>query len=121
MAPPRGGVWQATPDVPSAVVNLLGVLGRGGFEGVQVDPAGNLWLVEDIGGSTVAGAKVANSFIYRFVPKNRWDLTQGGKLQALQVMKLNGSGPIVFDGSQCAAPRISRICTRTATCSTRAG
>jgi len=94
-----GGVWQATADVPSVVVNLLGVIGRGGFEGVQVDPAGNLWLVEDIGCSTIAGAKVANSFIYRFVPKNRWDLTQGGKLQALQVAKHDGSGPIVFDGT----------------------
>ncbi len=92
-----GGVWQATPDVPSTVVNLLGVIGRGGFEGVQVDPAGNLWLVEDIGGSSVAGAKVSNSFIYRFLPKNRWDLTQGGKLQALQVTELSGSGPIVFN------------------------
>jgi len=26
-----GGVWQATADVPSVVVNLLGVIGRGGF------------------------------------------------------------------------------------------
>ena len=29
-----GGVWQATPDVPSVAVSLSGVLGRGGFEGV---------------------------------------------------------------------------------------
>jgi len=106
-----GGVWQATPDVPSTVVNLLGVIGRGGFEGVQVDPAGNLWLVEDIGGSTVGGAKVANSFIYRFVPKNRWDLTQGGKLQALQVMELNGSGPIVFNPASALTPELKDLHT----------
>ena len=94
-----GGVWQASPDVPSTVVSLAGALGRGGFEGVQVDPAGNLWIVEDIGGSTVAGARVANSFVFRFVPKNRMDLTRGGRLQALQIVKLDGSGPIVFDAT----------------------
>ena len=91
-----GGVWQATPDFPSQVVPLLGVLGRGGYEGVQADSQGNLWLVEDIGGSTVGGAKVPNSFLYRFIPKNRGDLTQGGRLQALQVTRLDGSGPITF-------------------------
>jgi hypothetical protein len=106
-----GGVWQATPDIPSAVVNLLGVIGRGGFEGVQVDPSGNLWLVEDIGGSTVGGAKVSNSFIYRFVPKNRWDLTQGGKLQALQVSELNGSGPIVFNSASSLTQELKDLHT----------
>ena len=94
-----GGVWQATPNVPGVVNDLLGVFGRGGFEGIQTDPDGNIWIAEDIGGSTVGGARVANSFIYRFIPKNRTDLTKGGKLQALQVMKLDGSGPIVFDGT----------------------
>jgi hypothetical protein len=94
-----GGVWQATPDAPSTVNPLLGIFGRGGFEGIQTDQSGNVWVVEDIGGSTVGGAKVPNSFIYRFVPKNRADLTRGGKLQALQVMKLDHSGPITFDGT----------------------
>ena len=94
-----GGVWQATPDYPSQVVNLQGIMGRGGYEGIQADAAGNVWLVEDIGGATVAGARVPNSFIYRFVPKSRFDLTQGGKLQVLQVAKLDQSGPIVYNGS----------------------
>jgi hypothetical protein len=114
-----GGVWQATPDVPSVAVNLLGIIGRGGFEGVQVDPAGNVWLVEDIGGSTVAGAKVANSFIYRFIPKNRWDLTQGGKLQALQLMKLDGSGPIVFNAASALTQELKDIHTYGNTFDTR--
>ena len=92
-----GGVWQATADYPAQVVDLLGVMGRGGYEGIQADFAGNLWLVEDIGGATVAGARLPNSFIYRFVPKNRFDLTQGGKLQVLQVSKLDHSGPIVYN------------------------
>jgi hypothetical protein len=94
-----GGVWQATPDVPSVVHDLLGVFGRGGFEGIQTDSDGNIWIVEDVGGSTVGGARVPNSFIFRFTPKNRTDLTKGGKLQALQVLKRDGSGPIVFDAT----------------------
>jgi len=94
-----GGIWQATPDIPSHVKDLLGAFGRGGFEGIQADSAGNIWVVEDIGGTSIAGAKVANSFIYRFIPKNRENLREGGRLQALQVMKLDGSGPIVFDGA----------------------
>src|SRR5215831_3801922 len=92
-----GGVWQSTPDLPPVVENLLGVIGRGGFEGIQNDSAGNVWLVEDIGGSTVSGARLPNSFIYRFVPKKVHDLTQGGKLQALQLMSIANPGqPIVF-------------------------
>jgi hypothetical protein len=94
-----GGVWQSTADVPAVTQDLLGVFGRGGFEGIQADSVGNIWIVEDIGGATVAGARVANSFIYRFVPTNRSDLARGGKLQALQVLKLDRSGPIVFDAT----------------------
>jgi hypothetical protein len=106
-----GGVWQATPDVPSTVKALLGVFGRGGFEGIQTDRAGNVWVVEDIGGSTVAGAKVPNSFIYRFVPKVRSDLTRGGKLQALQVIKLDHSGPIVFNGTNALTSDVKDLHT----------
>jgi hypothetical protein len=95
-----GGVWQATVEFPSIVENLLGVLGRGGFEGIQNDSAGNLWVVEDIGGATVGGARLPNSFIFRFVPNNPRDLRQGGKMQALQVMSLANPGqPIVFQSA----------------------
>src|SRR5215831_588827 len=92
-----GGIWQATPDFASTAENLLGVFGRGGYEGIQADPDGNIWLVEDIGGTTIQGARQPNSFIYRFVPRNVHDLTQGGKLQALQLMSIANPGqPIVF-------------------------
>jgi len=92
-----GGVWQATLDFPSAVEDISGVMGRGGYEGIQADSDGNVWMVEDIGGSTVAGARLPNSFIYRFIPKNRHDLRQGGRLQALQVTsKANPGQPIAF-------------------------
>ena len=106
-----GGVWQSTPDLPAVTQDLLGVFGRGGFEGIQTDPAGNIWIVEDIGGSTVAGARVANSFIYRFVPKNRFDLTRGGKLQALQVQKLDHSGPIAFNAADALTADIKALHT----------
>ena len=94
-----GGVWQATLDVPSKVKSLTGVLGRGGFEGIQADSQGRLIIVEDIGGATGSAfpqAKRPNSFIFRFTPKNASDLTQGGKLEALQVASKAHSGPIVF-------------------------
>jgi uncharacterized protein DUF839 len=100
-----GGVWQATPSsvAPSSNVDsLLPVLGRGGFEGIQNDQAGNLYIVEDIGGANkVSGgasttAKRPNSFVYRFVPTDPTDLTKGGTLQALQVLRPDGT-PITFD------------------------
>jgi Bacterial protein of unknown function (DUF839) len=93
--------YAATPGYPSVVTDVSGALGRGGYEGVQNDSAGNIWIVEDIGGVTKPGttAKRPNSFIYRYVPATPGDL-QNGKLEALQV--LNGSGqPITFD-SQAA-------------------
>jgi hypothetical protein len=95
-----GSVFQATPDLPSTVEDLSGAMGRGGYEGIQNDSAGNLWIVEDVGGSTGTAnshAKQPNSFVYRFVPQDRSDLTKGGKLQVLQVMSLANPGqPIVF-------------------------
>jgi len=92
----NGGIWQATPDFPSTAENLLGVFGRGGYEGIQADPDGNIWLVEDIGGTTIQGARQPNSFVYRFIPKSKFDLKQGGKLQVLQVISLRSGQPIVF-------------------------
>lgn len=93
----NGGLWQATLDYPSSVQSLASVLGRGGFEGIQADSDGNIWIVEDLGGATVAGAKLPNSFLFRFTPANKYDLTAGGRLQALQVTsKANPGHPIVF-------------------------
>ena len=108
----KGGVWQSTPDFPAMVVDVSGALGRGGYEGIQNDADGNIWIVEDAGGvsGTVnKNAKQANSFIYRFLPKNKADLTQGGKLQALQVMSLANPGkPIVFHAGQADADILSQ-------------
>jgi Bacterial protein of unknown function (DUF839) len=73
---------------------LYGSLGRGGYEGIHPDDQGNIWIVEDVGGTTVMNnGRNPNSFVFRFVPTAPGDLTHG-KLQALQVA-INGS-PIVF-------------------------
>jgi hypothetical protein len=93
-------VYQATLGFPSVVEDISGAVGRGGYEGVQNDSAGNLWIVEDVGGATSAAtpsAKAPNSFIYRFVKKRSDDLMHG-KLQVLQVISLATGKPIVFHG-----------------------
>jgi len=103
---PNNPTYAATPDFPSTVDDVSGALGRGGYEGIQDDGAGNIWIVEDIGGSTktdpagaATTAKRPNSFIYRYVPAQPGDL-HNGKLQVLQVTKSDGT-PITFD-SQAA-------------------
>jgi len=106
----EGVVLQATPDYPSTVTKLDGVIGHGGWEGIQADSDGNLWLVADQGGSkgTVnTNAKQPNSFVYRFVPKDKTDLSLGGKLQALQVKSHAHTGPIVFHEGQADADILS--------------
>lgn len=99
--PDHGGVWQATLDVPSKVEDISGALGRGGYEGIQSDSDGNLWIVEDVFEILLIGGKAKRpyGFIYRFVPKDRSDLTRGGRLQALQVIGGDGR-PVVYDSRE---------------------
>jgi len=95
-----GGVWQATLGVPSTIESLTGIIGQGGYEGIQSDEQGRLYIVEDSGGSSGVVntlAKRPNSFVFRFLPKDSSDLTKGGKLQALQVASLAHAGPISFN------------------------
>jgi hypothetical protein len=107
-----GGVYEATLDYPSTVSDLDGSLGKGGYEGIQNDSAGNLWVVEDSGGGagpTTPHAKQPNSFIYRFVPDHAGDLTDG-RMQVLQVDSDSTGDPIVFhagdpDGDILSADR----------------
>ncbi|OLP59814.1 hypothetical protein BJF93_09360 [Xaviernesmea oryzae] len=94
----QGGVWIATLDYPSKVTTLHGVFGHASYEGVQIDKDGNIWLVEDAGGKTsktLEKAKQPNSFVYRFTPKDKTDLSKGGKLQALQYSAPDGT-PVTF-------------------------
>jgi hypothetical protein len=89
--------YAATADYPSQVEDVSGALGRGGYEGIQDDSDGNLWIAEDIGGANKPGttAKLPNSFLYRYVPRRPGDLRHG-RLEALQVLDKAGS-PITFE------------------------
>ena len=89
--------YAATADYPSTVEDISGALGRGGYEAVQNDSAGNIIIVEDIGGANKPGttAKIPNSFVYRYVPQSPGDL-HNGKLQALQVFNSAGQ-PITLE------------------------
>ncbi|HEX6454902.1 MAG TPA: alkaline phosphatase PhoX [Solirubrobacterales bacterium] len=91
--------YAATPSYPSVVTDVSGALGRGGYEGIQDDSAGDLWICEDIGGSSKPGTKARkpNSYVYRYVPQSPGDLAHG-KLQALQV--LNEAGEPITAASQ---------------------
>jgi hypothetical protein len=101
--------YAATATFPSQVEDVSGALGRGGYEGIQNDSDGNLWIVEDIGGATKPGttARIPNSFVYRYVPGRPGDL-HDGKLQVLQV--LNDAGQPVTLESQtplCAPDQVA--------------
>jgi hypothetical protein len=100
--------YQATVTFPSVVEDISGAVGRGGYEGVQNDGDGNLWIVEDSSGPKPAAtphAKVPGSFIYRFVPKHADDLKQG-KLQVLQVKSLENGQPIAYQATDAATADI---------------
>src|SRR4029453_14160676 len=57
---------------------LYGSLGRGGYEGIHPDDWGNVWMVEDVGGTTVLNrGRNPNSFVYRFVPNSPGTRTRG--------------------------------------------
>ena len=105
----NASVVEATLDFPSVVEDISGATGRGGYEGVQNDSDGNVWIVEDVGGKAGTAsphAKQPNSFVYRFVPKSPMDLTRG-KLQALQVISLRTGQPIAFHAGQADADILS--------------
>jgi hypothetical protein len=98
--------YAATADYPSTVTDVSGALGRGGYEGVQNDSAGDVWLVEDIGGTkkkdaagATTAAKVPHSYVYRYVPAAPGDL-ENGRLQVLQVE--NAAGQPITQASQTA-------------------
>ncbi|HVX32896.1 MAG TPA: hypothetical protein VHA80_07120 [Solirubrobacterales bacterium] len=90
--------WADT-DVP-AMHRLDGSMGKAGYEGVVPDSLGNIYLVEDTGGSNVTDGTTAthvkqpNSFVYRFVPTHRGGDLTAGKLEALQIIA--DEEPITF-------------------------
>jgi hypothetical protein len=101
-----GAVLQSGPDINATVEDVSFAFGRGGYEGIQNDPAGELWVAEDVGGASPAGSKARNpnSFVYRFVPYNAADLEAGGRMQALQVISRRTGQPIVFQAIDATHP-----------------
>jgi hypothetical protein len=97
--------YSATVDLPSTVHDISGSIGRGGYEGIQNDSGGNVWIVEDIGGVNKPGtvAKIPNSFLYRFVPNVAGNLSSG-KLQVLQALNAAGSPITVESQTALNAP-----------------
>ena len=83
--------YAATPGYPSTVTDVSGALGRGGYEGIQDDSDGNLWIAEDVGGPSKPGttAKVPNSFIYRYVPAHK-GTSRTASCRSLQVLNAAG-------------------------------
>ena len=105
----NAGIYSSTLDFPPVVEDVSGALGRGGYEAVQNDTAGNVWIVEDIGGKTGTintHARQPNSFLYRFAPKDIKSLKEG-RLQALQLTSLRTGTPIVFHDGQADADILS--------------
>ena len=103
--------YAATATYPSQVTDISGALGRGGYEAIQNDGNGNIWIVEDVSGPSKQGttAKQPNSYVYRYVPAHPGDL-QNGKLQVLQVW--NGDHPVTFE-SQAALNAPDQVALRT--------
>src|SRR5262249_14347281 len=76
-------------------------LGKGGFEGIHPDSKGNIYIIEDAGGTTshtpgIQNGRQPNSFVYRYIPNNPSRIEDGGQLQALQVI-IDGN-PVVLGG-----------------------
>jgi hypothetical protein len=93
--------WSSTTQ--PEVRHYQGSMGTGGFEGIHNDKLGNLMIIEDAGGNGVVDNAVTpavttavrqpNSFVFRFKPSDRSDLTQG----ELQVLQISYKGtPITF-------------------------
>ena len=56
-----GGVWAGDANYAAgSTFTELPALGKGGFEGIQTASDGSIWIVEDVGGATIA-ARMASS------------------------------------------------------------
>jgi len=96
--------------IEGAQSTLDAFLGKAGYEGIHPDSEGNLYIIEDTGGTTshtpaINNGRQPNSFVYRYLPNNPTRLRDGGRLQALQVI-IDGS-PVMFGGSAAVDSDIS--------------
>ena len=99
---------------------LYGSLGRGGYEGIHPDDWGNIWIVEDVGGTLVLNnGKNPNSFVYRFVPyisgrPDSWQIAGASSLHQRQPGRIRASGRPAPErrhtvGESTAAPHGGRV------------
>src|SRR5262249_20410340 len=70
-----GGVIQVTLGWPPQVNTLDAFMGKAGNEGIHPDDKGNIYIIEDTGGTTshtpaINNGRQPNSFVYRYVPNN---------------------------------------------------
>ena len=103
---------EATLDYPSTVTTLWGVLGQGGYEGIQNDQLRQRLHRRGRGGpaGTVnTHAKQPNSFLFRFLPN---DPTQprrrAASCRCCRSASLAHPGPIVFHAGQADADILSQ-------------
>ena len=103
-----GADFDTTTGAGKGLRTLYDSLGRGGYEGIHPDDWGNILIIEDAGGTTIPAGTIPgqfgrnpNSFVYRFVPTDPTDLSQG-KLQALRVSINNN--PVTFVPVDAAHP-----------------
>ena len=54
---PGAPTYAATPGYPSQVIDVSGALGRGGYEGIQDDSDGNLWIARTSAARTSRGPR----------------------------------------------------------------
>ena len=122
-----GGVVEATLDYPSKVSNLWGVMGQGGFEGIQNDSLGNVYAVEDIGGAAGTSTPTPSSRTASstgFCPTTRRTWTRAASCRCSRSLRSSTPAP---SSSTTARPtttssrRIPRTSTPTAIPSRRCG
>ena len=96
-----GGVWQATLDVPSKVDNLRPTSAPAATRGSRTTTAASSTSSRTSAArrTPTQGRSRSNSFVYRFKPKDPADLTQGGTIQALQVLGTDGQPITSADGN----------------------
>ena len=119
-----GPEYQATLGFPSLVEDISGSIGRGGYERIQNDSAGNVWIVEDVGGAVATAtphAKTPNSFIFRFVPRRSDDLTRGKLRRCRSPPCVRASRSHSTRPTSTRCPPTSAACTPTARSSTPNG
>lgn len=80
------------------VEDISGSIGRGGYESVQNDSAGNIWIVEDVGGDpspdVLLGARVPRAF------KDGWRLfytAQHGDNVTWEILPAPGAPPLLTE------------------------